>query len=246
MSDETPDSARLEACLALLLGATTEEELARAREQAKRVMAMSDEDVRALGTPEAEATSGPARYDRKSDAGEPHKYGCLMAVLPARLREDITSWAENHIDPAHLGSEGLESRPHITLKYGFRDSGPGTVARLRAMLAGVRPFAVRLGGFSSFDGKPGEGDPLFLEVESPELRELNAKVSRAFPCKDAHPEYTPHVTVAYVRADSIDPYAGVEGLPFQDAGAVVGSLEWSGADGRREIIRLRANDQIQK
>jgi hypothetical protein len=47
-ADETPDSARLEACLALLLGAETPEELADARAKARRVLAMSDDEVNAL------------------------------------------------------------------------------------------------------------------------------------------------------------------------------------------------------
>ena len=47
-TDETPDAARLEACLALLLGATTEGELSDAKAKAERVMAMTDEEVRAL------------------------------------------------------------------------------------------------------------------------------------------------------------------------------------------------------
>jgi len=233
-STESPDAARLEACLALLLGADTPEEFADAKAKAKRVMAMGDEEVAALGTPEGAA---PRTYDRKADAGEPHRCGCLMAVLPARLRDEVTSWARDAIPDDALGSEGYEDRPHITIKYGFRDSGPETVAKLKAMLAGVPPFEVRLGGLASFDGKPGEGDPLYLEVGSDELLRLNAAISRAFPCEDAHPTYVPHVCVAYVDPDFAEDAVG-RGSPFAGAVAVVGSVEWSGADGLREVIRL--------
>lgn len=47
-ADDTPDAARLEACLALLLGATTEAELADAKAKARRVLAMTDDEIQAL------------------------------------------------------------------------------------------------------------------------------------------------------------------------------------------------------
>lgn len=168
----------------------------------------------------------------------PHEYGCLMAVIPEPVAGQIVGWAKSRIDPKHVGTEGVEDAPHVTVKYGFRDSGPETLAKVKAMLAAVKPFTIRLGDFSKFDGKPEEGDPLFLEVESKELHALNAKVSRDFPCKDSHPEYRPHLTLAYIDAKAIGEYTPIARLPFQNIDVRIDCLEWGGADGKHEIIPL--------
>ena len=46
--DETAESARLEACLAALLGAETDEEFAQAKRDVARIRAMTDGEVMAL------------------------------------------------------------------------------------------------------------------------------------------------------------------------------------------------------
>ena len=59
---ENPHAAKAQALLALYLGAETDEELARARRTAARIVAMTDQEVAALGSG---GGAGPERYARR-------------------------------------------------------------------------------------------------------------------------------------------------------------------------------------
>jgi len=166
-----------------------------------------------------------------------HSYGCLMAVLPDDVAREITAWASRHIDPNHLGKGGLEDRPHVTIKYGFEGDDPEVAEALRKIMAAHGPIWVGLGNFSTFDDR-GDGDVLFLKVDSPQLHVLNRFVSERFPCKDSFPTYTPHVTVAYLNPKFTDSYARLERLPFQRRAVLVTEAEYSDKENNSTRIPL--------
>lgn len=175
--------------------------------------------------------------DLPGDEEEPHKYGCLITILPNSVASVITKWAKENIDPKHLGEGGLEKTPHVTIKYGLEDSSPGMTERVKNLVAGVRPFHIRLGGFSHFPGDSDEGSPLYVEVESEDLHELNLLVSSTFHCVDKHPSYVPHVCVAYVAQNKVNRYEDAD-APFLGIDCKIDTLEWSPATGRKERIVL--------
>ena len=168
---------------------------------------------------------------------EGHSYGCLMAVVPRDVALQITSWAASSIHPTLLGVGGIEKDPHITIKYGFEDDGPGTVASIRDLLKNQGLIDVALGDFGTFpDG--GDGEVLFVAVESPRLRELNRIVTRDFPCKDSHPTYRPHLTVAYLKPGVAARFAALQGLPFLRRTARVTEVTFSDRQGNVITIPL--------
>jgi hypothetical protein len=194
---------------------------------------VSDRPKPPLDSPVAPRGDALPPYTKSLD--QPHEFGCLLAVVPDPLRKEITDWALENVPEWDVGPGGREHRCHVTLKYGFLDSGPALVDGLRFQLARFSPFRVRLGPLGLFQSGYGkwkneDGDVLYATAESPVLHEINALVSAAFPCKDTHPDYHPHVTLSYLAEGQGEKYLK---LPFPLAGRefVVDRLEFSGADG---------------
>jgi hypothetical protein len=167
-----------------------------------------------------------------------HDYGCLLAPVPQPLCKAITDWVTEKIPDCFLSptGEGRELRPHVTVKYGFTGRSEDVLPSLEAMLTRNGPINARLIGMALFPDN-GEGDVLHMVVYSPELVRLNRSISQSFPCKDVHPRYIPHVTLAY-----LDPGVSQSCLretpPFLGSWFVVDTLEWSGRDGESKTIPL--------
>ncbi len=161
-----------------------------------------------------------------------------MALLPIALREQIRAWAATFIWRAHLAPEGFENKPHITIKYGFKDSSLYTVQALRTMLCRHGPFPVTLKKLGLFKGNE-DGDVLIIEIVSKELKDLNKAISSEFSCHDKYPTYKPHLTVAYLVHDC-DMSLGYMSLEpdFLGKEYTIDEVEWSGTDGRRMILPL--------
>ncbi len=139
-------------------------------------------------------------------------------LLPSILRLKVVLWGIVNVPSDYLytesdwASEGREIRPHVTVKYGIED---GQRDQVREILSQVSPFKVKLGKMSFFDTDT-NNDVLKIEVEGPKLHQLNAKISEGVKTKDTHPEYNPHVTIAYLQKGKLrkfegdDTFAGIE------------------------------------
>lgn len=167
---------------------------------------------------------------------DPHKYGCIMAVLPDSLRKEITDWAIENVLECHLAPEGIELGPHCTIKYGLVDSSEETLSKIKELLSHQLPFPITLAGLSLFKGGV-DGDVLKVDVDSTELHKLNKLISETFPCEDKYPEYKPHVTIAYLDP-KVSKYYEKLSVPFVNTYVLIDSVEWSGTNGERKIIPL--------
>ncbi len=165
-----------------------------------------------------------------------HKYGCVMALLPATLRKEITDWTLENVPDWHVGKGGYEFTPHVTIKYGLKAHGPDVVAELDRVFRRHGPIAVRLAGLSLFEGND-DGDVLKIDVDSPQLHSLNALIAATFPCHDKYPEYKPHLTLAYVNPAVSGRYAALT-PPFVGDSVVVDEVEFSAPDGSRTRFAL--------
>ncbi len=175
--------------------------------------------------------------DHKSLEGS-HKFGVLIAVLPEALRKQITDWTIETIPDFHLGKGGRESNPHVTIKYGFKDCSPETVQTLRSMFGRSGPFSIQLKGLSLFEGNA-DGDVLKVDVESPELHEINSLIAQSYDCSgDKRPEYQPHLTLAYLTPEASKLYLE-ESPPFLNQVVRIDEVQWSGTeDEDKQIIPL--------
>ncbi len=169
--------------------------------------------------------------------GGGHKYGCVMAVLPLPLADKIKAWAKKAIWPQHLAPEGLEETLHVTVKYGLERGDEETLNQLRALMARTGPFTIKLANELSLFRGGKDGDVLKVAVEGKELRELNRAITQGTPCFDKYPDYSPHITLAYLDPAFAPGYA-LHRPPFLGQEVEITEVEWSGADGRKETIPL--------
>ncbi len=133
----------------------------------------------------------------------PKEYSVLMAPLPKFAIKYVKPlW--DLISKADLLDDGIETEPHITIKYGLHTDSYHPV---KSLLHGERPFNVTLGKTSIFKNE--EFDVVKLSVYGNELFKLNALVSE-LPHTDTYPDYKPHLTIAYVKSGCGDKYAGID------------------------------------
>lgn len=112
-----------------------------------------------------------------------------VALLQSRISKD------------DLKPEGMEDRPHVTVRYGLLDDSPAAV---QAMCAGRGVVRALVGEVDYF---PNDGhDVLILRVESDDLVTLNAELGE-LPNVQTYPDYQPHVTLAYLKPGCGEKYA---------------------------------------
>jgi 2'-5' RNA ligase/GNAT superfamily N-acetyltransferase len=162
--------------------------------------------------PAAELPAGQAPVQRaappvKSEA--PHDYSSTQVNLPVAVAERVQR-AAAMIPEADLAGDGREPRPHVTVRYGLHTKNAAEAAPL---LEGEGPITLKLGKLDVFTSSP-EYDVVIAPVESPDLHRLNAKL-KSLEHTDTHPEYKPHVTLAYVKKGAGAQYVGRADLEGQ-------------------------------
>jgi 2'-5' RNA ligase len=171
---------------------------------------------------------GRNRPIRLSLGGSGYEYSCVLLNLPEETAEHVRQMAAAiHADDRVK----VEDEPHITVKYGLTTNNPEP---LLPVLAGRGPVVAKLGKTACFENE--NEDVVYIEVESESLHELNRLVAAVCPHRETHPQYIPHVTVAYVKPGTGRFYAGWDDL----AGTIVtfDTLTFSPASGSRRPVQL--------
>jgi DNA topoisomerase-1 len=129
------------------------------------------------------------------------KRGCLMAMLPDDLAEELIQWGKANIPADDLDpKEGMEMEKHVTVLYGF-DTDFDT-SRLAPLL--TKPIAMTLGKITRFRCPDKGYDVLKVDIESPDAEALNAAIKKAFMDDGVTPsgyDYHAHCTLAYIKPD---------------------------------------------
>ena len=159
------------------------------------------------------------------------KYASTHVTLTGAAARKLRALAAKVAD-ADLGDDGREADPHVTARYGLHVDSPAPVVEV---VRGFGPVAVRLGRLNAFRGA--EYDVIYAEVDSPDLHRLNAALGE-LPHTDTHSVYTPHATVAYVKAGLADKYLATLGAV--DEAVTVDSLTFSTAKRARVDVPLAA------
>ncbi|MEE8129604.1 MAG: 2'-5' RNA ligase family protein [Vicinamibacterales bacterium] len=163
-------------------------------------------------------TSDPDRLPtpKAELAGDEHDFASTQVNLSAGASAVVRDLART-IPDAVLGEEGRETKPHITVKYGLHSDE--AIETVRKILADEPPIRATLGQTSVFPSSETGGDEVVkVDVVSEDLRRINAKIAEAVEVTDTHPEYQPHVTLAYVKPGQAQQYAGqtkLEGRKLQ-------------------------------
>lgn len=174
---------------------------------------------------------GTKSPDVETPAAPVHKFSSTQIALPKALMSVVKKMAAK-IPDSDLAEDGREDDPHVTVLYGIHSGDPKGAASL---LAKEPPIRAKLGKVSIFPDS-GSGDVVKIEVDSDDLHRLNEKLAGGLEHTSTHPDYTPHVTVAYVKPGMGAKYAGtgtLKGLPF-----TAKSVEFSSRDGNKTDMPL--------
>ena len=129
------------------------------------------------------------------------KYSRTYFELPPNLACAVKSLVAK-IDPNDLIKAGDE--PHLTVKYGIHSPDPMPVIEA---VRGCGPAMITLGQTDVFESP--QQDVVYISVkESNGLNWLNGQLSATCENTDDHPQYIPHVTVAYVKPGTGKKYTG--------------------------------------
>jgi 2'-5' RNA ligase len=132
-----------------------------------------------------------------------YKYGCLMLQVSVDKWEQYREFIgeENLYISEEDSSFGFEDKPHVTIMYGFNDDGtPEYLNRVDSfvqLLSGS--IKIETSQISIFESTNGY-DVVKFDIESFVLQRLNDHLKRTFEHTTDHPNYHPHMTIAYVKS----------------------------------------------
>lgn len=168
-----------------------------------------------------------------------HDYTSTQVDLPAPEAKEITAFAAKIPDEAlytepNDDSYGRETEPHITVKYGLKTNDPADVAPI---ISNHSPITAKMGKVSLFEGE--KYDVVKVEVDSTELKNLNKKIAAeadiSLPEGESF-EYTPHVTIAYVKPGEGKKYVADNTLEGKEI--VFDTITVSTKDGKKHQIKM--------
>jgi 2'-5' RNA ligase len=174
-----------------------------------------------------------------------HKFSSTQVDLPPSVAREVRALGQKLIPDLALYTDpedpsyGREENPHVTVKYGLHDETP---EKVRALLRREPPVTVTLGKTSTFPAKnDAPCDVVKIDVGSKDLRRLNKAVGEGVKVTDTHPEYVPHVTLAYVKKGLGEKFAGDSSLAGRRV--TIGSVTFSSSNGETTDIPLGGNSE---
>lgn len=162
---------------------------------------------------------------------EARDYSCVMCPLPWKISEKIRQWGIDNIPDGDLIGDGREASIHVTVKYGLHNHDP---FELRPLLQNYGPIEITLGKISLFEN--GKEDVIKIEVTSPRLVQLNSLITKHFENTETHPDYIPHITIAYVKSGAGKKYEG--NGAFEGTKVILDKAEFSGNDYRETTFSM--------
>jgi hypothetical protein len=176
--------------------------------------------------------AGP-KGGKVSEGAGPHKFASTHVELVGAAAAKILELGRRVRDE-DLAEDGRETEPHVAVRYGLHDNDPAGVIRV---LRNEPPVKLRLGGVSVFEvEKDGRRfDVVKADVASDDLIRLNRALA-ALPHTETYP-YSPHATIAYVKAGLGAAYAGRFGGRLGEE-VTCSRVTFGDTDGGRTVIPL--------
>jgi len=179
----------------------------------------------------------PIPLSEREDA-EAHEYASTQVEASPAIADKIATWAEENIEEDDLAEYGVETDSHITVLYGLHDDDPGPIY---GSVRNFEPFTVRLGPLEMFEAE--KYDVLYISADSPELEALHDKLAE-LEHTNTHPEYTPHLTIAYLESGTGQQYIDEFAEEFSGEEFEVEEIIFSDTTGERTIAQLRGLEEM--
>lgn len=138
--------------------------------------------------PAAEGGMGDVKKE-KAD----YKYASTQFDMPDSVIRQLHQ-LHSRIDPNDLAEDGLETNPHVTIKYGLTSDDTEAIKQLAV---NYQPFHIQTGNTSLFLTN-NDFDVVKVEVEGDTLRQLNSHIA-SVGSVNTQSGYNPHLTIAYVK-----------------------------------------------
>jgi len=189
-----------------------------------------------LGEEPRTHSTPPGKGDRieKKVEEKLFKYSSTQVNLDPGWQDRIKRFAGATIAPEDLAGKGMEVEPHITVRWGLHTEDAGIVRKAIGTEAPIRVTFGKTGIFPPSESSDGN-EVVYLEVNSPDLEALNAKLGK-LPSTETH-EYKPHVTLAYVKPGTGQKYAGK--IDFEGMTTRIGTVTFADRTGAQTDIELK-------
>jgi 2'-5' RNA ligase len=172
-----------------------------------------------------------------------HEYSNTQIKATKEIAEKLIEFGQTipdeelYIDPEDP-QYGRELEPHITIKWGLITNDADEVTGL--IDPSVKPFTVKFGKVSMFSEEDKPYDVLKIEVESEEMKKLHELIGE-LENEDSHPDYVPHMTIAYVKKGEGEKYVGKD--PFEGMEMKVEAFEFKDQKGDSTQVLLTDVDK---
>jgi 2'-5' RNA ligase len=158
---------------------------------------------------------------KMATAAKEQEYGWTSIATPKSIGNKTIGFA-NSIPERELFTKeddekewgyGVEDDPHITVLWGIQTKD---AKKVQKALQEQKGGTVKLGKIGMFETD--EYDVLKVDIISQSLRRINGHLKSELKHASTHPDYNPHITLAYLKCGNGEKYIKdkrFEGLTFE-------------------------------
>ena len=174
---------------------------------------------------------------------ESHEYSNTQIKASKEIAEEVIKFGieipeeDLYTDPKD-DQYGRELEPHITIKWGLTTNDPTEIENI--LDGSVSPFQIVFGEVSMFSEEDKPYDVLKVDMDAGENLEKLHDLFSKLDNEDSHPEYVPHMTVAYVKKGIGKKYVGDKHFVGLEMG--VDCFEFKDTKGNSQQIILSSNE----
>lgn len=166
----------------------------------------------------------------QSKTGVDYDYSSTQFNFPKDISEEILEFSKQNIRDEDLydaDDKGRENEIHVTVLYGLLEKNPEKIYEgLKDAIDKhiLIPVKVKLGKVSRFEND--DYDVIKIDIECEDLHILNKYIRNHFEYENDFPEYSPHITLAYVKKGKCD----IDSDTFENRKVILNEFKISAPD----------------